>query len=113
VVENERPALGAATGGEVAPQPEEQARAEIDRLLREASWSVQGYKQANLHAARGVVLPESPLKDESLADSDNLPSPEIIAQEIVDDLEAALEQFKLIAGTWVQSRIPRHSFAVH
>lgn len=37
------------------------------------------------------------LKDESLADSDNLPPPEMIAQEIVDDLEAALEQFRLIA----------------
>ena len=38
------------------------------------------------------------LKDESLADSDNLPPPEVIAQEIVDDLEAALEQFRLIAA---------------
>ncbi len=38
------------------------------------------------------------LKDDSLADSDNLPPPEVIAQEIVDDLEAALEQFRLIAG---------------
>jgi type I restriction enzyme M protein len=38
------------------------------------------------------------LKDDALADSDNLPAPEIIAQEIVDDLEAALEQFRLIAG---------------
>jgi len=38
------------------------------------------------------------LKDESLADSDNLPAPELIAQEIVEDLQAALEQFRLIAG---------------
>ena len=38
------------------------------------------------------------LRDESLADSDNLPPPEVIAQEIVDDLEAALEQFRLIAA---------------
>jgi type I restriction enzyme M protein len=37
-------------------------------------------------------------KDESLADSDNLPPPEVIVQEIVEDLEAALEQFRLIAG---------------
>ncbi len=34
------------------------------------------------------------LKDEALADSDNLPTPEVIAQKIVDDLEAALEQFR-------------------
>lgn len=27
-----------------------------------------------------------------------LPPPDVIAQEIVDDLEAALEQFRLIAG---------------
>ena len=38
------------------------------------------------------------LKDDSLADSDNLTPPEVIAQEIVDDPEAALEQFRLIAG---------------
>jgi type I restriction enzyme M protein len=38
------------------------------------------------------------LKDDSLEDSANLPNPDIIAQEIVDDLEAALEQFRLIAN---------------
>ena len=38
------------------------------------------------------------LKDDSLADSDNLPPPAVIAQEIMEDLQAALEQFKLIAG---------------
>jgi len=37
------------------------------------------------------------LKDESLEDSENLPDPEILAQEIVEDLEAALEQFRQIA----------------
>jgi type I restriction enzyme M protein len=37
------------------------------------------------------------LRDESLEDSDNLPDPGVLAQEIVDDLEAALEQFRLIA----------------
>ncbi len=38
------------------------------------------------------------LRDETLADSDKLLPPDVIAQEIVDDLEAALEQFRLIAG---------------
>ena len=38
------------------------------------------------------------LKDEGLSDWGNLPAPEVMAQEIVDDLEAALEQFRLIAG---------------
>jgi type I restriction enzyme M protein len=36
------------------------------------------------------------LRDESLADSDNLPPPAEIAREIIEDLEAALEQFRLI-----------------
>src|SRR6266702_2505721 len=38
------------------------------------------------------------LKDESLEDSANLPDPDIIAQEIVEDLEAALSQFATIAA---------------
>jgi type I restriction enzyme M protein len=37
------------------------------------------------------------LKDDALEESANLPAPEIIAQEINDDLEAALEQFATIA----------------
>ncbi len=37
------------------------------------------------------------LKDESLEDSENLPAPGVIAAEIVEDLEAALEQLRLIA----------------
>ena len=37
------------------------------------------------------------LRDESLEDSENLPDPDIIAAEIVEDLEAALEQFREIA----------------
>ena len=37
------------------------------------------------------------LKDESLEDSANLPAPEIIAAEIAEDLQAALEQFATIA----------------
>ena len=36
------------------------------------------------------------LKDESLEDSDNLPDPEVLAMEIVENLESALEQFRLI-----------------
>ena len=33
------------------------------------------------------------LKDDSIEDSANLPAPEILAREIADNLEAALEQF--------------------
>ena len=38
------------------------------------------------------------LKDESLEDSANLPDPDIIAAEIVEDLQAALSQFATIAA---------------
>jgi len=33
------------------------------------------------------------LKDESLEDSENLPDPDVLAAEIVENLQAALEQF--------------------
>jgi len=38
------------------------------------------------------------LKDESLGDSANLPDPDVIAAEIAEDLQAALDQFTQIAS---------------
>jgi type I restriction enzyme M protein len=38
------------------------------------------------------------LKDESLEDSANLPAPDVIAAEIMEDLQAALGQFSEIAN---------------
>ncbi|MGH3780104.1 MAG: N-6 DNA methylase, partial [Pseudonocardiaceae bacterium] len=37
------------------------------------------------------------LRDESLEDLDNLPAPEVIAREIVEDLTAALAEFEAVA----------------
>lgn len=37
------------------------------------------------------------LRDESLEDTDNLPPPEMIAAEIVEDLQAALAEFTAVA----------------
>jgi type I restriction enzyme M protein len=37
------------------------------------------------------------LRDESLEDADNLPAPEVIAREIVEDLTAALAEFEAVA----------------
>ena len=61
-----------------------------------------GASGLNLGAARSTLF--SPLildifwlKDESLEDSANLPDPDVIAAEIVEDLEAALQQFAAIA----------------
>ena len=38
------------------------------------------------------------LRDESLEDSENLPPPDVIAEEILEDLRAALEQLEQIAA---------------
>lgn len=38
------------------------------------------------------------LKDDSLEDASNLPAPDVIAAEIVEDLQAALDEFALIAA---------------
>jgi len=60
------------------------------------------------------------LKDEGLEDLDNLPAPSVIAAEIVDNLEAALEQFRSVAEelsnsiqhSYEQIAIPKQQFAV-
>jgi type I restriction enzyme M protein len=38
------------------------------------------------------------LKDDTLEDSENLPEPDALAQEIADDLQTALDQFASIAN---------------
>lgn len=38
------------------------------------------------------------LRDKSLEDSDDLPDPDVLAQEIADDLQTALDQITAIAG---------------
>ena len=46
------------------------------------------------------------LKDESREESDNLPNPDALAQQIVADLEAALEQFREIVVDLGAKSIP-------
>ena len=38
------------------------------------------------------------LKDQSLADLDNLPNPDVLALEIMGKLEVAMESFRAVAG---------------
>ena len=38
------------------------------------------------------------IKDKSLADLDNLPDPDVLALEIVENLEAGLESFRALLG---------------
>jgi type I restriction enzyme M protein len=39
------------------------------------------------------------LKDKSLTDLDNLPDPDVLALEIMENLEAGLESFRTILGS--------------
>jgi type I restriction enzyme M protein len=66
-------------------------RAESERFKR------FGYEE--LLQRDKVSLDITWLRDESLEDVDNLPPPEVIAQEIVEDLEAALAEFAAIADS--------------
>ena len=43
------------------------------------------------------------IKDQSLTDTDKLPAPDILATEIADDLEAALELFTKVAARLLKS----------
>jgi type I restriction enzyme M protein len=49
------------------------------------------------------------LKDESIEASDNLPDPDVIVLEIVQDLEAALEQFREIVGELGDSKAEKRT----
>jgi type I restriction enzyme M protein len=76
-----------------------------NRHSRKATWTdktpdgrFRVYTYDEIAARDKVSLDIFWLRDESLSDSDNLPDPDVLAQEIVDDLEAALEQFREIAG---------------
>lgn len=40
----------------MAKTPGQRARTEMERLLEAAGWLVQDYKQAQIHAARGVTI---------------------------------------------------------
>ncbi len=52
----------------MAPQPEQQARGNIDRLLEAAGWHVCDASATNIHAARGVAIREFPLPGYGFAD---------------------------------------------
>jgi len=68
-----------------------------NRHQREEAERFKGFAYDDLLKRDKVNLDIFWLKDESLEESANLPAPDIIAAEIVEDLEAALEQFREIA----------------
>ncbi|HVV58955.1 MAG TPA: class I SAM-dependent DNA methyltransferase [Gaiellaceae bacterium] len=72
------------------------------RSGREESERFKRFTYDELLARDKVSLDITWLRDESLEDVDNLPPPEVIAQEIVEDLEAALAEFSAIAESLAQ-----------
>ena len=75
-----------------------------NRHERKATWSEtepqgrwRAYRLAELLARDKANLDIFWLREESLEDSANLPEPDVLAAEIVEDLQAALEQFSAIA----------------
>lgn len=68
-----------------------------DRAERVESERWKSYTYDELLARDKVNLDLTWLRDESLEDTDNLPVPEVIAREIVEDLTAALEEFEAVA----------------
>ncbi len=68
-----------------------------DRSKREETERFRRFTYEELLQRDKVSLDITWLRDESLEDNDDLPPPEVIAQEIVEDLEAALAEFAQIA----------------
>jgi len=76
-----------------------------NRGLRKVTWSEdtpdgrwRSYGYEEIIARDKVSLDLSWLRDESLEDSANLPDPDVLAQEIADDLRSALAQIEDILG---------------
>lgn len=62
----------------------------------EGRWRKYTYKE--LAARDKTSLDVFWLKDDSLADLDNLPEPELLAEEIIENIEAGLVRFRMVAG---------------
>ena len=72
-----------------------------DLSQRQATWSEENpdgrwrsYDYADLIARDKTNLDIFWLKDKTLEDSENLPAPDVLAAEIVEQLQAALDEFK-------------------
>jgi type I restriction enzyme M protein len=68
-----------------------------DRAERVESERWKSFTYDELVARDKANLDITWLRDESLEDADNLPAPELIAREIVEDLTAALAEFEAVA----------------
>ena len=80
--------------GKASPSPQP-SPARGEGAGNEGRWRVYSYDE--LINRDKLSLDIFWLRDDTLEDSNNLPAPDILAAEIVEDLEAALEQFREIA----------------
>jgi len=76
-----------------------------NRFNRKATWSPEKpegrfrrYTYEEIVARDKTNLDIFWIKDKSLADLENLPDPDVLAGEIIEDVEAALERFREIAA---------------
>ena len=69
-----------------------------NRLQREETERFRRFTHDDLVKRDKANLDIFWLRDESIEDTANLPPPDVIADEILDDLRAALEQLEQIAG---------------
>jgi type I restriction enzyme M protein len=67
-----------------------------NRSKRKESERFKAYSYEELIAREKVNLDLIWLKDDSLEDAANLPTPEVIAREIMENLESALTEFSAI-----------------
>ena len=82
-----------------------------NRLKRKETWHPEKnpegrwrkFKHAELAARDKTSLDLFWLKDDSLTDLDNLPEPADLAEEIIENIEAGLENFRTVAATLAQS----------
>lgn len=58
----------------------------------------EGQTCNDIHQRDKTSLDITWIKDKSLADLDNLPDPDILATEIVENMEVGLESFKAIVA---------------
>ncbi|MGB0744930.1 MAG: N-6 DNA methylase [Opitutales bacterium] len=81
-----------------------------NRHKRKATWDAdknpegrwRSYSYDELIARDKTSLDIFWLKDKSLADLDNLPEPEILAEEIIDNIEAGLNSFCKVAASLIK-----------
>jgi type I restriction enzyme M protein len=68
-----------------------------NRHQRQESERFRAFTYDEIMARDKVSLDIFWLKDESLEDTENLPDPDVLAEEIVESLQSALAQFESIA----------------